>query len=129
MFKKLLLVFCGICLVMAVRAQSPLEDIVNDIKSDRISDIKKYIDNTVSITINNTQSAYSRSQAEIVLKDFFRKNSARDLVIENSGAPDNISKYAIGNFNAAAEKYNVYILLKLRENNSYLLQEIRINKE
>jgi hypothetical protein len=124
------LTFCCVFLLMTVYAQSSeLEDIVANIKSDRVSNIKKYFENTVPITINNIQLIYSRPQAEIVLKDFFSKNNPKDLVIESSGTPDNISKFAIGGFNTDNGKYNLYILLKLKSNNNYMLREIRINKE
>jgi hypothetical protein len=129
MIKKIHLIFCFILLAATVQAQSQLDDIVNAVRSSRVSDIKKYFDNTVPITINSTQSIYSRSQAEIVLKDFFRDNNPKDLVIENSGSPDNTSQFAIGSFNTANGKYNIYILLKMKGRSSYLVQEIRVDKE
>ncbi len=106
-----------------------MEDVVNAIKNNRIEDMSKYFDNIVPVTINNTQTIYSRNQAEVVLKDFFDKNIPKDFLILDNGSPNTTSKFIIGDlFTPSGTKYNVYILMKLKDNN-FFLQEIRINKE
>lgn len=131
--KKIVLVISAMLLFFAAQAQgsrSPLEDVVNAIKSNRVSDMVKYFDNQVPITINNNQSIYSHNQAEVVLRDFFEKNNARDFVVMDNGSPDNASKFIIGTYIATnGNKYNVYMLMKLKSNAYYLLQDIRFNKE
>jgi len=127
--KRLFFTVTCIFFLVSAKAQSQLEDVVNDIKSNKISDISRYYDNIVPITMNNVQSTYSRSQAEMVLKDFFTRNPATDLTILNSGTPNNTSKFAIGDLNTPNGKYSIYILFKLKDNSIYMLQEIRINKE
>jgi hypothetical protein len=131
--KKLLFTIYGLLLVTALHAQSsqtPLEDIVNAFRSDRLTDIEKYYDNIVPITLNNNLSTYSKTQAELVLKDFFSRNNPTDFTIQNSGTPNNSSKYAIGECNTASGKYSFYILLKSKDNgNTFLLQQVTFNKE
>ncbi len=115
--------------VQAQTSRSPMEDVVNAIKNNRIEDMSKYFDNIVPVTINNTQTIYSRNQAEVVLKDFFDRNIPKDFLIMDNGSPNNTTKFIIGNLiTPSGTKYNVYILMKLKDN-SYLLQEIRLNKE
>ncbi|MDR3681310.1 MAG: DUF4783 domain-containing protein [Flavipsychrobacter sp.] len=128
-YKSALLIFTFVAFFVSVQAQTQLEDVVNAIKSNRVSDMTKYFDNIVPITINNVQSTYSRTQAELVLKDFFGKNTPKDITILNSGAPTPSSKFAIGDLTTNTGKYSIYILFKLKDNNNYLLQEIRLNKE
>lgn len=126
------LVIISILFSFTVSAQSsraPMEDIVNAIKNNRIEDMSKYFDNIVPVTINNTQTIYSHNQAEAVLKDFFEKNIPKDFQILDNGSPNNTSKFIIGTlFTPSGNKYNVYILLKMKDSN-YLLQEIRLNKD
>ena len=110
-------------------AHSPMEDVVNAFKNDRVTDMVKYFDLFVPITINNAQQIYSRNQAQVVLEDFFDKNNSKDFEIMDNGAPDNNSKFLIGAFTEPnGTKYSVYILMKLK-NGDYILQEIRMNKE
>ena len=130
--KKLLLLANFILILFTAQAQTnrpPMEDMVNAIKNNRVEDMVKYFDNIVPITINNTQSIYSRNQAEAVLKDFFEKNIPKDFQIMDNGSPNNSSKFIIGNLSTpSGVRYSVYILLKLKDSN-YLLQEIKMNKE
>jgi uncharacterized protein DUF4783 len=132
--KKLLLLVSFMFVFSGVHAQytstkTPLEDMVNAIKNDRVTDLFKYFDNFVPLTINNAQSVYSRNQAEVVLKDFFDKNIAKEFDVTDNGSPDNTSKFIIGSLTTTNSfKYNVYILIKLKDGN-YILQDFRLNKE
>jgi hypothetical protein len=130
-FKKLALLVNFTLVFFTVQAQnsnSPLEDMVNALKNDRVADMVKYFDAFVPITINNVQSLYSHNQAEVVLMDFFEKNNPRDFTVMENGSPDNTSKFVIGYFSTpAGVKYNVYILMRLK--GSFMLQEIKLNKE
>lgn len=129
-YKKVLLTVCCVVLMHVVRAQSgPMNDMVNAVRYGRVADISRFLDNVVPITINNNQSIYSRTQAEMVLKDFFSKNNPSDFIVGNSGAGENsASTFAIGDLITSNGKYSVYILLK-QKNNSYILAEIRFNKQ
>lgn len=129
--KKLILLVnftLGVFIAEAQNNRSPLEDMVNAIRNNRVTDMVKYFDNIVPITINNNQAIYSHNQAEVVLRDFFDKNNPKDFVVMDNGSPNNTSKFLIGSFATPQGKYNVYILLKMKDSN-YLLQEIRLNKE
>ena len=127
----ILLVTCTFFLLTgyAQSNRSQMEDVVNAIKNNRIEDMSKYFDNIVPVTINNTQTIYSRNQAEVVLKDFFDKNLPKDFLIMDNGSPNTTSKFIIGTLlTPAGAKYNVYILMKQKDSN-YYLQDIRLNKE
>ena len=109
--------------------RTPLEDMVNAIRNDRVADMVKYFDNFVPLTINNNQSIYSHNQAEVILKDFFDKNATREFTVMDNGSPDNYSKFIIGSLTAInGIKFNVYILMRLKDGN-YMLQDLRLNKE
>jgi uncharacterized protein DUF4783 len=130
-FKKLLLSVSCTLVIFTVKAQngvSPIEDMVNAMKNDRVTDMAKYFDTYVPITIDNNQVLYSHNQAEVVLKDFFEKNSPKGFEVMDNGAPDNTSKFVIGAFTTpAGVKYSVYILMRLK--GTFILQELRMNKE
>jgi hypothetical protein len=115
--------------VNAQTGQPAMEDVVNAIKNNRIEDLSKYFDNIVPVTINNTQTIYSRNQAEVVLKDFFDRNVPKDFLIMDNGSPNANTKFIIGSIlTPSGTKYSVYILMKQKDAMFYL-QEIRLNKE
>ncbi len=132
--KKLLLSISCLVAFGTTQAQqsstrTPLEDMVNAIRNDRVVDMVKFFDNFVPLTINNNQSVYSHNQAEVILKDFFDKNIPREFTVMDNGSPDNTSKFIIGNLvTMAGNRFNVYILMKLKDAN-YMLQDFRLNKE
>ena len=52
-----------------------IDNIGNAIKSGSSKEVAKFFDSSVEITIQDKESVYSKVQAEMVLKDFFSKNS------------------------------------------------------
>ena len=105
----------------------PLEDVVNAIRTNRVQDIDRYFDNFVPININNSQTNYSHNQAGLVLRDFFDKNPPSNFKIEDSGAPDNSSKFVIATFSAPSGNYELYVVMKLK-GKSYLIKEIKLTR-
>ncbi len=127
-YKKTFLIYIFSFFMFATAKAQALEDVVNYFRNGNAALLAKSFDNIVTITVKSNQSAYSKTQAEIVLKDFFGKNIVKDFVVMQSGtAPNNNSKYAIGNLNTSNGTYQLYVLMKLKEN-AYLIQEIRIEK-
>lgn len=128
-FKRLLLVLCCFFVLQQANAQAPVEEVSNAIKYGKAGEIVKHFDDVVPVTINNSQSTYSRTQAEMVLKDFFGRNNPSDMVILNNNSTDNSSRFVVGEMKTAGgSKYSVYILFKLKDKN-YVIREIRFNKE
>jgi hypothetical protein len=115
-----------LALAGAAKAQSALEDVSNGVRSGNVSLIAPYFDNVVPITLANTLSTYSRSQAEMVLKDFFTRNVPKEFMVVNSGNANN-ARFVIGELMTTTGKYSVYILLKEKDHVFYL-QELRLNK-
>src|ERR1700712_2960493 len=72
-----------------------IDDVVAAIKSGSASQVAKYFDNTVEINLPDKSNSYSKSQAEMVLKDFFNTNTIKGFEVihkgENAG-----SQYCIG---------------------------------
>jgi len=124
--RRFILTVCLVLTFAATYAQGAVENIGGSLGSGNVSGITRYFDNAVSMTISGSQSTYSRSQAEMVLRDFFGKNSARGFSIEHSGGNDG-SSYAIGTLNTANGRYRAYFSVRQKEG-GYMLQEIRIEK-
>ena len=112
-----------------VRAQSGLtEAIAGCLKAGDASCVSRYFGNSVDITINSSTSTYSRTQGELVLRDFFSKNSVRDFTINHSGnSSDRPATFTIGNLQTDRNRYKVYMWLKPRDGD-YVLKEIRIER-
>lgn len=107
-------------------AQGVAENIGSALGNGNVGGVVRYFDNAVSMTISGSQSTYSRSQAEMVLKDFFAQHTAKGFSLEHTGN-NNGNSYAIGTLNTASGSYRVYVAIKQKENGN-IVQEIRIEK-
>lgn len=100
-----------------------IEDIVSALKTGNASIVARYFDNTVEITLPEKSNSYSKSQAEMILKDFFNNNPVKGFDIihkgENAG-----SQYCIGTLFTRSGNYRTTVFMKLK-GDKQMLQEIR----
>ncbi len=73
--------------------------------------IAKYFDNTVEITLPDKSNSYSKSQGEMVLKDFFANAPVKSFDVlhkgENAG-----SQYCIGTLVTKNGSYRTTVFMK-----------------
>jgi hypothetical protein len=112
---------------MVTQAQTALDDIGAGIRSGNVNTISRYFDESVTVKIAGSQSTYSSSQAEMILREFFGKNNPKSFEIEHTGG-GNTSKYAIGSLVTTNGSYKAYFMVKLIRDNTYLIQEIRFER-
>jgi hypothetical protein len=124
--KKFFLTIALLLCFAITYAQGIINDVAGSVGAGNVGAISKYLDNAVAITIQGSQSTYSHSQAEMVLRDFFSKNAARGFNIERSGGGNNNS-YAIGTLTTSNGSYRAYIALR-QKNGASVIQEIRFEK-
>lgn len=110
----------------AAFAQNTLDDINGLMRTGNVTGMEKYFDNNVSLTIAGNPSTYSKSQAEMILKDFFAKNPPKDFDMEHSGG-NNTTKYVIGTLTTGNGNYRTYYAIKLKDSR-YIIIEIRFEK-
>ncbi len=108
-------------------AQS-FDNIVNGFKTGDASLIAKNFEGNVEITIKTGTTSYSKSQAEMVLKNFFASHKPKSFVVAHEGTSPQGSKYFIGNLNSSAGNYRTYVYAKTVKN-ELTIQEIRFEEE
>lgn len=101
-----------------------IELVVNALKNGNAQKVAVYFDNTIEITLPQKSNSYSKSQAEMILRDFFSINTVKDFVIihkgENAG-----SQYCIGTLVTKNANYRTTVFMK-QKGSSQLIQEIRL---
>lgn len=127
MKKYYLLVFTTLLMWINVLAQPLVEDFFRSLNETNLEIAPKYFDKFVNITIDNNQSTYSKSQAEMVFKNFMSKKSAKSFQIKHKGnSNSDNSIFAIGEL--VTEKggtYKVYFFLK-QKSNQVLIQDLKL---
>ena len=126
--KKMMLVLLFM-LPVAVFAQSNvLDNIAGAIRGGNSREVSKYFDTNVEITILDRESTYSSVQAEMVLRDFFAKNTVQSFDLIHRGTSGEGSVYGIGKLKATNQTFRVYFFVKQKGAQS-LIQEMRFEKE
>ncbi len=100
-----------------------IDDVITAMKTGNASQVAKYFDNNVEITMPDKSNSYSKSQGELVLKDFFTTNIVKSFEVihkgENAG-----SQYCIGTLVTKAGTYRTTIFMK-QKGDQQVLQELR----
>jgi hypothetical protein len=101
-------------------------EIISAIKSGNAAEVAKYFDNTIEITLPEKSNSYSKSQANLVLRDFFYQNPVKHFEVihqsENAG-----SEYCIGNLTTSTGVFRTTIYMK-QVGAKQLIQELRFEK-
>jgi len=90
------------------------------LKAGSSKELTKYFNEMVELNLNGDKSSYSKTQAEFVLKDFFKSHPPADFQYIHQGASKgNLLKYAIGKYTYSSGSFRVLILFKNSEGNYY----------
>lgn len=107
-------------------------DVVNDvketIKAGSAKELAKYLHQTVDIELSGTKESYSKAQAEIILRDFFKANVPSDFAIIHKGQSKSGQPFAIGQYKSGADNYRVFMKIKT-VGEQQLIHEISFSKE
>lgn len=104
-----------------------IEDVVAALKTGNASQIAKYFDTTVEITLPAKSNSYSKSQAEVILKDFFSNNAVKSFKALHKG-DNGGSQFCIGTLQTTAATYRTTIYMK-QKGDKQVLQEIRFENQ
>lgn len=126
MKKFFTILFASIALV-SFRSSTGIEDVIAALKAGNAAQIANFFDNTVDITLPQKSNSYSKSQAEVILRDFFNNNPVKSFQVIHKG--DNAgSEYCIGKLVTKNGTYRTTIFMKQRGDKQYL-QELRLENE
>jgi len=104
-----------------------IDEIITALKTGNATQIAKYFDNTVEIALPDKTNSYSKSQAEMVLRDFFGNSPVKSFDVvhkgENSG-----SQYCIGTLVTANGSFRTTVFMK-QKGDRQLIQEVRFESK
>lgn len=103
-----------------------LTDVINGIKAGNAAAVAKYFDNTVEITLPGKSNNYSKSQGEVVLRDFFANNEVKSFTILHQGESGG-AQFCIGTLVTNNGNYRTTLNLK-QKGDKQTLQEIKFEK-
>jgi hypothetical protein len=116
--------------VLSLKAQDQIK-IPNGIsmafKAGNATELSKFINTTVELSLLDKEDFYKKNVAETILKDFFTAYKTRDFIISHQGGT-NDQQYAIGNLKTEKGDFRVYFLLK-KVDQELLIHKISIDPD
>ena len=100
-----------------------IDDVAIAIRSGNISQLSEYLDNRVDITMPDRSDTYSKSQAEMIIRDFFSTNEVQSFKIKRKGENSG-SEFCIGILKTRNGDFQTTVFMK-QKGDKQLLQEIR----
>ena len=96
-----------------------MDDVVIALKSGNAAQLSKYFDSRVDITLPNKTDNYSRTQAEMIIRDFFINNSVRNFDLKYKSEKSG-SNYCVGTLQTKAGNFRTTLFMKQKGDREYL---------
>jgi hypothetical protein len=98
------------------------------LKAGSSKELVKYLNKNTDIDLDGDNSSYSKAQAEVVLKEFFKDYPPTNFQIIHQGASKAGSPYVIGQYSYNSGSFRVWIRLK-DEGDNYLVHAMSFYKD
>ena len=105
------------------------EDIGSAIRAGDSKQLASYFGNSIDLTIMNRGDTYSKTQAELIVRDFFAKNPPKSFTIIHKGTSKEETLYAIGNLTTTKGAVFRTSFFARQSGGKYLIQELRFETE
>ena len=99
-----------------------MEDVVVALKSGNATNLSRYFDSRIDLTLPDKSDNYSRTQAEMILRNFFINAAVRNFEIKYKG-DNNGARYCIGTLKTKSGDYRTRLFMKNR-GDKQVVQEI-----
>jgi hypothetical protein len=104
------------------------DSVATAIKGNNAKEVAGYFNSSVELNIENSEGVYSKTQAEMVLKNFFNQHPCAGFAITHTGKSGSNNSFAIGSYKSATGNYRVTIYVKAQGDKN-LIHEMKFEKE
>ena len=88
------------------------EEIAKLIRKGDARELARNFNVSVQLTLPENEGRFSRTQAEMIIRDFFSKHPPKSFSINHQGASSDGSRYYIGVYKTTSVTFRSYFLLK-----------------
>lgn len=124
MNKLITLVCAGAFLFLSAFVQAGgIDSVINALRNGNATELAKSFDDTVEIKLPSKSDSYSRSQAMVIMRDFFQGNGVKGFETKFTG-DNGSSQFCIGTLQTRAGTFRTTFFMADR-NGKQLVREIR----
>ena len=103
--------------------ESDIEQVINALKTGDASELSRYFDENVELTLPDKSDNYSRAQALLILKDFFSNNRVKSFEVKHKGEQAG-GQFCIGTLQTRAGNFRTTVFMKMKAKKQ-MVKEIR----
>ena len=108
-------------------SQNTIMEITNAFKGSDEKKLALLFNSTIDLELPGTDGSYSKTQSEVIMRDFFNKYKLNSFVLNHDGSSNDGSKYMIGTYKTEGIELRIYILLKMKDK-KLLIHQIQIEE-
>ncbi len=124
-FALLLGFFPGVNAVVQDDADDVVSDIIDAIEGGRARDVSAFFGSNVDLTTPGAEGTYSKSHAEMIVRDFFSRNTPSSFRLTHRGPMRDGSVFVSGRLTTIEGKnYRCHILIK-KISGDYVLHQLK----
>jgi hypothetical protein len=115
-----------VSIAIRLYAVSVPEGVFSALKSGNAKELAKFFNTNIELAILDKEDIYSKTQAEVIVADFFKQNPVTGYSTVHQGGKEG-SQYVIGNLTTSKGTYRVYIYVK-EVSQKPVISQMRIEK-
>lgn len=104
-----------------------INDVVAAMKKGDAAGLSRYFDDVVQITMDDKSHAYSRGQAEMILKNFFASRTVKGFTVEHQGSSGE-TEFCTGLLLTEQQPFRISIFMKMRGERN-VIQELWVERK
>ncbi len=113
----------SVLLLSSFKMQSSIDEVIGALRSGNSSELSKFFDENVELTLPDKSDSYSKAQAQLIVKDFFGNNGVKGFDLKHKGDSPG-GHFAIGTLQTNSGNFRTNVFMKMK-NNSEVIKEIR----
>ena len=104
-----------------------IDDVVTAMRTGDANQLSLYFDSRVDISLPGKSDNYSKSQAEMIMKDFFSANKVKNFQIKHRGENKDGSLFCVGTLQTATSNFRTKFFMK-QKGEQQVVQEMGFEK-
>ncbi|MBM3436388.1 MAG: DUF4783 domain-containing protein [Bacteroidetes bacterium] len=104
------------------------KEVIGAIKAMDAKKMATHFGTSLDLEISGISGTYSKTQAEGIMRDFFKKSPAKTFTVNHEGSSNDGSEFIIGTYLTSSKSYRVYVLMK-KESEQLLIRQLQIEEE
>ena len=117
------LLIASVIMLSSFIQSSNIDEVIGALRSGNATEMSKYFDDNLELTLPSKSDSYSKAQATIILKDFFSNNGIKGFDVKHKSEQGG-GQFAIGTLQTQSGNFRATIFMKMKSNKD-VVKEIR----